>query len=300
MTSFLISIDDLGDDDIQHILSRSHEMSLSPKGRVDASPKLVGLLFLEPSLRTRVGFAAAAARLGWQSIDVAELRQSRTSMVEGFEDTLRTVAGYVDIVVARPARPLARTLRKRDFASPFVNGGDTGPTAEHPTQALLDIYSIEQWFGTISDIRLGICGDPRMRSVRSLMLLLTRRRPAWISIFAHTSHLAEITIPPPLAAVVDYRSLPDVDDINVLYVAGIPHASLPLRDRDRLLVTQSVMSRLPRDAIVLSPLPIIDEIDEEARRDRRVRMFWQSDQGLFVRMAVLEQLVSGQQAPAKN
>ena len=131
-----------------------------------------------------------------------------------------------------------------------------------------------------------------MRAVRSLLQLLVRRRPAWLSIIASPNHFTDDCIPPSLAAVSDLRTLPELNDVDVLYVAGIPHASLPLEERERFIVTPETLARLPQNSVVLSPLPIIDEIDELARRDRRVRAFWQSDQGLFVRMAVLEQIVA--------
>ncbi len=291
MDSLLLSISDLDDVDIDRILDRAEALSRSLRLGGDGTRRVVALLFLETSLRTRVGFATAAARLGWQPIEVLELRQSPTSMTERFEDTLRTVSGMADIVVSRPACPIDREMLDKHVVGAFINAGDTGPSAEHPTQALIDLYAIEQALGPISGLRLAICGDPRMRAVRSLVHLLARRRPARLSIIAAPSHRAAECIPPPLAAISDYRVLPELDDIDVLYVAGIPHASLPLDERARLIVTTDALSRLPQRSIVLSPMPIIDEIDHPARSDQRMRMFWQSDQALFVRMALLEEMV---------
>jgi aspartate carbamoyltransferase catalytic subunit len=213
-------------------------------------------------------------------------------MTESFEDTLRTVSGFVDVLVSRPGRPLDRATVEENVVSAFINGGDTGPRAEHPTQALVDIYAMEKALGPVSDLRIAICGDPRMRAVRSLLQLFARRRPSWLSIIASPSHLEADCIPEPLAAISDHRALSELDDIDVLYVAGMPHASLPLEERDGLIVTPETMSILPQHSIVLSPLPIVDEIDEVARRDTRARMFWQSDQGVFVRMALLEEIVA--------
>lgn len=291
MDPLLVSASDLHDVDIDRILHRAGALSRSLRVGSDGTMKVVALLFLETSLRTRVGFATAAARLGWQPIEVLELRQSPTSMTESFEDTLRTVSGMAEIVVSRPARPIGREMISKHVVSAFINAGDTGPSAEHPTQALIDLYAIEKALGPISGLRLAICGDLRMRAVRSLVHLLARRRPARLSIIAAPSHRAVECIPQPLAAISDYRVLPELDDIDVLYVAGIPHASLPLDERARLTVTTEALSRLPQRSIVLSPMPIIDEIDPAARSDQRMRMFWQSDQALFVRMALLEEIV---------
>jgi aspartate carbamoyltransferase catalytic subunit len=297
VTSFaLLSINDLTDDEIDRILARSHDLSASSPWSLPPSSRVVALLFLETSLRTRLGFATAAARLGWHSVDVFERRQSPTSMVESFEDTLRTVSGLVDVVVARPARALERdALQPHLDGTPLVNGGDTGPQAEHPTQALIDLFAIQRAKGNIGELRIGICGDPRMRAVRSLLLLLGRRPPLALTIFADATHHAQQLLPRSLASLTDFRDLPHVEHLDVLYVAGMPHQSLPLKDREQLIVDQASMSRLPPAAIVLSPMPVIDELDFAVRRDTRVQMFWQSDQSLFVRMAVLEFVVGTRQ-----
>lgn len=288
MRRVLVSVSDLQDEDLDRILARADKLSRERASIPSGPPRVIGLLFLETSLRTRVGFATAAARLGWSSVDIMELRQSPVSTVESFEHTLRTVSGYVDIVVVRPGRSLERGQLEEYLTCALINGGDRGAGAEHPTQALIDLYAIERARGQINGLHIGIVGDPGMRAVRSLLLLLSRRRPKWLSVYADASHEAEAAVPSALRAITDYRALPEVDDIDVLYVAGIPHESLPLADRERLLVAGPTMSRLPQDSIVLSPMPVIDEIGEAVQRDPRVRMFWQSDQGLFVRMAVLE------------
>jgi len=292
MDSHLLSISDLRDVDIDRILDGAEALSRSLQPGSDGTRRVVALLFLETSLRTRVGFATAAARLGWQPIEVLELRHSPVSMTESFEDTLRTVSGMADIVVSRPACPIDREMIAKHSVSAFINAGDKGPSAEHPTQALIDLRAIEAALGPISGLRVAICGDPRMRAVRSLVQLFVRRRPARLSIIAAPSHRAAECIPPPLVAISDHRALPELDDIDVLYIAGIPHASLPVDERARLILTTEALSRLPPRSIVLSPMPIIDEIDQSARRDQRMRMFWQSDQALFVRMALLEEIVS--------
>lgn len=288
MDRLLVSITDLEDEEIDRILAHAEEFSARHFRSAKGTPRLVGLLFLEASLRTRIGFAAAAARLGWQSVEVVERRESPASTIETFEHTLRTVSGYADIVVVRPGQSLAREDLDEWVASRLINGGDRGDKAEHPTQALIDFFAIQRARGRIGELHIGIVGDPHMRAVRSLLLLLSRKRPKRLSIFAGPTHDARAHVPPSLQAVTDYRVLPEVEDVDVLYVGGIPHNSLSLGERERLLVASPTMSRLSSEAIVLSPLPVIDEIDPLVQDDQRVRMFWQSDQGMFVRMAILE------------
>jgi aspartate carbamoyltransferase catalytic subunit len=287
MPRALISVDDLDEAEISTILTRATELERA-RAVMDKAGRVVGLLFFEASLRTRAGFAVAAARLGWTAVEVAAQRESPTSVAESVPDTLRTLSGMVDAIVARPGMPVDRRLVNDHVVCAYVNAGDTGPAAEHPTQALIDLYALERWRGPLSEIHLGICGDPRMRAVRSLLRILSRRPPRRISLYADDRHWSESSIPSSLAGIVDRRVLPQVDDLDVLYVAGIPHGALPLDARQRLIVTSAVMARLGPDAIVLSPLPLIDEVDPEVRADTRTWMFRQSDQGLLVRMAVLE------------
>lgn len=284
MPRTIISIDDLTGDEIDRILERTRlfeQTGAAPSGL----PRLVGLVFGEASLRTRVGFAAAATKLGWGFVDVFERRHSPTSMPESWEDTLRTLSGYVDVLVVRPGESLPRTVVVANSRVPYINAGGVGQGGEHPTQALIDLYAIERMRGSLSDLTVAICGDLRMRAVQSLLRLFTRRQPR---------RVIGITVPGlrspgdvPDGPAVEFREPWQVEDVDVLYVAGIPHLAISEPQRALLRITADTMNHLGPDAIVLSPMPVIDEIDGEARRDPRVRMFEQSDLGLFVRMAVL-------------
>lgn len=255
----------------------------------------MGLLFLETSLRTRVGFAAATARLGGQFIDIAERRGNTVSMPEGWADTLRVVSGYVDLIVARPGRPLdAWPPLTELLVSSFLNGGDAGPQGEHPSQALIDLYAIEQARGPVSGLTVAICGDLQMRAVRSLIRLFARFPPR---------HLVTISDPRlndnngndnngnDKNGNAEPRQPWDVGDVDVLYVAGIPHGALDEPGRARLRVDRKALAALSPDAVVLSPMPVIDEIATPARPDPRIGMFRQSDDALFVRMALIEALL---------
>jgi aspartate carbamoyltransferase catalytic subunit len=250
---------------------------------------LVGLLFLEVSLRTRVGFAAAAARLGGQAIEVNERRASAMAMPESWADTLRVISGTVDLVVARPGRQLDRAQLRPSLASSYLNGGDVGADSEHPSQALIDLYAIEQACGPVSQLTIAICGDLRMRAVRSLNRLFTRFPPRQLVQISDPRLQDEAS-----GVHLECRSPWELDDVDVLYVAGIPHGGLDEPGRARLRVDRRALEALPRGAVVLSPMPVIDEIATTARADPRVRMFRQSDDAVFVRMALIETLLSDQ------
>jgi aspartate carbamoyltransferase catalytic subunit len=239
-------------------------------------------VFFEESLRTRVGFASAAARLDWSVVVVDGLRLGATSMAESWEDTLRTLSGLVDVVITRPGMPLERSTVETHSRIPIINGGDRGSTAEHPSQALIDAFAIERLKGPIESLTVAVVGDLRMRAARSLLRLLERRRPAALVAITDDDFLG------PHAVNVERREPWRLDDVDVLYVVGMPHESLPLERRERLLVGEDALASLPADAVVLSPLPVIDEIAPAARHDRRIRIFDQSDWSVPVRVAILE------------
>lgn len=286
----VLSVDDLSDDTIRSVLDRAATHAERPVQPVSTRHPIVGLIFLEASLRTRVGFAAAALRLGWHTIDVVERRSSRTSKPESWQDTLRTVAGYADVLIARVGHPLARAELANWLTRPLLNGGDCGPTAEHPSQALIDLFAIER-LGPVSGLKIAICGDLRMRTVRSLLRLLARTPPRGLVLITDSPLITDEAAIRQLPSVAEYRSPWELADVDVLYVAGLPYGALPQRGRNRLRVGHTALAALPRDSIVLCPLPVIDEIDPDVRDDKRIMMFEQSNRGLFVRMALLEELL---------
>lgn len=290
MAKLVVSIDDLSDDEIGRVLRRASEFEKCTGNRGDESTRLVGLLFAETSLRTRVGFLAAAARLGWQGIDVFERRSSPTSMVESWGDTLETLCGYVDVLVVRAGEQLERSMLSERVSIPFLNGGSVGPDAEHPSQALIDLYAIERECGAVGDLKVAICGDLRMRAVRSLLKMFVRHPPRLLVLVTVPDLIGEGSLLRVLPTEVEFREGWDLEDVDVLYVAGIPHRAIPEGQRDLLRVTPHALGGLASHAVIFSPLPVIDEIDDSARTDPRIRMFGQSDRALFVRMALLELL----------
>jgi len=201
------------------------------------------------------------------------------------------VAGYSDVIVARPGQPFGHDELADAAACPVINGGDVGPGSQHPSQALVDLFAIQQLVGPVAGLRLAIVGDPRMRAVRSLLALLARRPPAALALVADAEHLGEACIPSALQSIVNVCSWNDLSEVGVIYIAGIPHGSLPLDRRNALLATAARVQALTAHCVLLSPMPVIDEMDACARRDARNRMFEQSDLGLYVRMAILEHVM---------
>ena len=281
---FVRTVDALTDSDVDWILGRAASHRSRPFAASGSPRAVIGLVFLETSLRTRIGFASAAARLGHATVEVTEPRHSDISMPESVEDTLRTVSGYSDVMVARVGVEL---LPPYGSTRTLISGGDRGPYAEHPTQALIDVFALRGLTTPLEEQTLAVCGDLGMRSVRSLFKLLARTPPGRLILVTDPA-LPHDDLPIELATVAEYRDLTDVGDAHALYVVGIPHGAVDETVRTRLRVTPEVLERLGADCAVLSPLPVIDEIDPAAMPDPRMRAFDQSDDGLFVRMAMLE------------
>jgi aspartate carbamoyltransferase catalytic subunit len=276
----LLSVDDLSNSDIDVILDQARAFAASSLS-IDSQRRVLGLLFLEESLRTRVGFGSAAIRLGWSPQTIDTLRVGPTSMAESWSDTIRTLSGLVDAMVIRPAMPIDRAAITTNSDVPVINGGDRGPLAEHPSQALIDMYAIEREWGAIANCTVALCGDLRMRSARSLLKLFARRSPH--RIVAITSD----QLIPDDALHLERREPWELHGVDVLYVVGIPHEALPLDERARLLIDTSALRQLPPEAIVLSPMPVIDELSPEAKLDSRIKLFEQNRASIAVRMAVL-------------
>lgn len=280
----LLGINDLTDDEVARLLLRARELAHGAGLNPPTRPAIIGLLFLEPSLRTRLGFATAAVRLGHQAVSVAEQRPTAEAFAESWEDTVRVASGYCDMLVARPGRPLVASLPAR---CPVLNGGDTGAAAEHPSQALIDIFAIEHLRGRVEELAVAIIGDVRMRAARSLLALLSRRPPRRTVVITHPTLMEGLALETRAWLSVD-NDVAAAQAVDVVYVAGMPHGSIDLESRRSLVVGEALLRNLAPDAVILSPMPVLDEVDPVVRADPRARFHEQSDLGLFARMALLE------------
>lgn len=281
----LLTVGDLTTVEIEACLARAESL----RSGTEPTPTLTGtlaLLFFEQSTRTRVAWEIAAYRLGLHAVGVYEPRATETSH-ESWADSLRVVADLVDVVVARPDTAFGPETATAEAPCPLINGGDRGPLAEHPTQALADLFAIRALAGDARSVTL--IGDPRMRAARSLIRLLDAATPYEVSTVTDSYYLDDETRAFLDAHGVTIAGPKDVADLapDVLYVIGMPHLSLPIERRNRLIVSEAAIRSLPDSTVVLSPMPVIDEIDEVARRDGRIQFYQQSRLALFVRMALL-------------
>ncbi len=299
----IVAVDQFERPWIERLFEETDRMrSLSP-GEPVLPRSILATLFYEPSTRTRLSFESAMLRLGGQIISTENAREFSSAIKgESVEDTVRIVAGYADAIVLRHHEQGAAHRAAAVSPVPILNAGD-GP-GEHPTQALLDLYTIGHELGRIDGLRVALVGDLRFgRTARSLARL-----------FRLTSGTELVFVSPPAvpmgddvraeldAAGITYRDEVDLatvlPEVDVVYQTRIQRERFATRDeydasRGVYVIDQAAMDRLNPDAIVLHPLPRVEEISPEVDRDPRAAYFRQAHNGVFVRMALLSTVIPG-------
>lgn len=291
----LLSPADLPRTLIEELLDRALAFEL---GGVDdrRQGSLLAAIFYEPSTRTRFSFEAAMHRLGGQVLSAESAdKASSAAKGESLEDAIRVISGYADAIVIRHPEVGAADCAARAAAIPVINAGD-GP-GHHPTQALLDLYTIRKELGRLDRLRVALVGDLRHgRTVRSLASLLA----------SFPDNELVLVSPPGLRLGEDVRA--HLGDTRVEETADLDHVlpSLDILYQTRIqaerfespeayeryrgiyVVTPEVMRRLPEHALLMHPLPRVGEIDPQVDSDPRAAYFRQTRNGLWVRMAVLD------------
>jgi aspartate carbamoyltransferase catalytic subunit len=288
---------------LEELFARADDIKAEPhrfSGRLNG--QVMAALFYEPSTRTRLSFEAAMLRLGGRTIGTDNAREfSSAAKGETLEDTMRIVSGYVDVIVLRHNEEGAARRAAAVSSVPIINAGD-GP-GQHPTQALLDLYTIRDELGHVDGIRIAMVGDlANGRTVRSLTYLLSKFRDIRVVFVAPPQvamrkdikdHLDEHRVP--WAETRDLNAvLPQVD---VVYQTRIQKERFPDEESYKAVkgvyrIDAAVMALLRRDAIVMHPLPRVDEIAPEVDADPRSAYFRQARNGLYIRMALLDKVLA--------
>lgn len=287
----LLRVSDLDVNAIDGILTRAEHARTESLGRLDGA--VITLVFLSPSTRTRLGFEIAVARLGGTAARLDGVRTTGPGLPpETLSDTVRVCSGLSDLVVVRADESQTLAADTESARCPVINAGDA---FEHPTQALLDRFAIEQLAGPIGELNIGICGDLTMRSTTSLVELLGVSPPRRLTLFAPPGRAPRVPLPPRLTALMDQPAEADFGEVDVLLMHGLPPGDgtdrLDDATRERWGLSARTIGSLAPGAIVLSPGPVIDEITPDCWRDPRVRVFEQADLGLFLRMGVLSRML---------
>jgi aspartate carbamoyltransferase catalytic subunit len=284
---------------LEEIFARADQLA----GRRDArlAGRIMATLFYEPSTRTRLSFESAMLRLGGAVVGT-EAAHEFSSAIKGetLEDTIRMVSAYADVIVLRHDQAGAAARAAAVSLVPVVNAGD-GP-GEHPTQALLDLYTIRSELGSVEGVHVAFCGDLRFgRTVRSLALLLSLHPGVRMTFVAPEVVQAGADLQARMAAAgVPFRLTDRLDDVidsvDVVYQTRIQKERFgDVVDLDAarraIRIDSRVMRSLPSRAIVMHPLPRVDEIATEVDADPRAAYFRQARNGVVIRMALLDLLL---------
>ncbi len=283
-------------------VTKEMEEVVSRYGSNILSRRLMASLFYEPSTRTRLSFESAMFRLGGQVITTESAREfSSAAKGETLEDTIRIVEGYSDVIVIRHFES-GSARRAAEVASvPIINAGD-GP-GQHPTQALLDVYTIRKEIGRLDDFKIAMVGDlANGRTVRSLTYLLSKYEG--VKIFFVAPRV--VRMKDDIKAHLDEHGIAweEADDLiavardaDVIYQTRIQRERFGDRIEDyekargKYVIDGTVMEALQDSSVVLHPLPRVDEIAPEMDGDPRSAYFRQAHNGLYIRMALLRMVL---------
>lgn len=267
-------------------------LASSMRGRILAS------LFYEPSTRTRFSFETAMQRLGGSVVSTENASQFSSAVKgETLEDTIRVVSGYADVVVLRHPEQGAAKRASLVSSVPIMNAGDGA--GEHPTQALLDLYTIRRELGKIDGLKVALVGDLlNGRTIHSLLYLLSVYKKVKVYLVSpprlctpqhYKEHLQN--------KKVEFEELSDLGkilgEVDVVYATRLQKERFQttLDSPDYFVINEASLSLLKEKSILLHPLPRVNEISPEVDKDPRAAYFRQARNGVFIRMALLESVL---------
>ncbi len=296
----IISIRDFSKDDLDQIYSKTDEIiKMNPEQRREiARGKTLGYLFFEPSTRTRLSFQSAMALIGGTSFGFADSTSSSIQKGESLADTVKIMAGYADAIVLRHSLDGSSKFAAEISDKPIINGGSG--TEEHPTQEIQDLYTIRKELGKIDGKNIGIVGDLKYgRTVYSLLYGLSNYdvnvhliSPESLKIRSDSTYNLKQNL-----TFTESENLDDhIEDLDVLYVTRIQKERFPdeeeyVKVKGSYVIGQDVVNKMKEDAILLHPLPRIDEISTDVDSAKQAKYFQQAEYGKFARAAILSLLL---------
>jgi len=303
----LIKVQQLTRATIDAIFAAAHQMK---DGNYDSQAlrgRLMVTLFYEPSTRTRLSHEIAMVNLGGTVISTDNARVfSSAAKGETLGDSFRVIGGYgPDIIVVRYDRKSELEEAQKQAGVPIINAGDG--TGQHPTQALLDLFTIKEKFGRIEGLHIVMAGDLKNgRTVRSLCYLIAKHFPGNV---IHLVSPGPAKMKEDVKAYlrkhdVEFDEAENLDDvlpvIDVLYQTRVqderykksPDLLAKVRQANkRLIIGPAALDQMKKEAIIMHPLPRVDEIEKSVDADPRAWYFRQAQNGLFVRMALLKMIL---------
>ena len=294
-----VNIQTLNREELLHLLEMAKEFEAHPNREL-LKGKVVATLFYEPSTRTRLSFETAANRLGARVIGFTDAKVSSVSKGETLKDTILMVSNYADVIVMRHHIEGAAQYASEVAPVPIVNAGDGAH--QHPSQCLLDLYTIQQTQGTLENLNIYLVGDLRYgRTVHSLLMAMRHFNPTF-----HFISPKELAMPEEYKLYcrkhgIKYEEHEEFDedviaDADILYMTRVQRERFfneedYLRLKDSYILTSDKLRGAKESLRILHPLPRVNEISVAVDDDPRACYFKQVQYGKYIRMALILKLL---------
>lgn len=291
----IVSIADYGPEKIQELLDMATEFEKAPNRRLLAG-KVVATLFFEPSTRTRLSFETAANRLGARVIGFTDPKVTSSSKGETLKDTIKMVSNYADVIVMRHKLEGAALYASEVTDVPIINAGDGSNL--HPSQTMLDLYSIYKTQGRLENLNIYMVGDLKYgRTVHSLLMSMRRYNPTF-----HFIAPRELEMPEEYKVYchregINYVEQTDftedtIADADILYMTRVQRERFTdlmeyERVKDAYILRADMLGKCRENMKILHPLPRVNEIAYDVDESRHAYYFEQAHNGLFARQALI-------------
>jgi len=298
MPKHLISIHDFSRDEILKTLKAAAAFEQNPSQPIFAD-KVIASIFFEPSTRTRLSFETAANRLGARVIGFSDIGNTSVTKGETLKDTIKMVSNYADLIVIR--HPLDGSARYASEVSsvPVINAGDG--TNQHPTQTMLDLYSILKTQGRLENLKINMVGDLKYgRTVHSLLQAMSHFNPSFLFTSPdelkmpqeYKEYLKKLNIP-----YQETKQLSDgINDADIIYMTRVQKERFtdPIeyeRVKNIYSLNLSMISNCKPNMKILHPLPRVNEISQDVDSSNHAYYFEQAENGVYTRMAIIALLL---------
>ena len=298
MKKDIISMNDMAKEEIMEILrlAKKNENTPEEEKLKILSGKIVSTLFFEPSTRTKMSFESAAYRLGANVLQLPPAEYSSLKKGESFLDTIKMVESYSDVIVVRHPFDGAARLASVTSIKPVINAGDG--SNQHPSQTLLDLYTILEEKGTLENLSIAFVGDLKYgRTVHSLMRALTHFNPTVYFVAPQILQMPDYLLENLRKNNIKYEILSDfrdcLDKIDVFYMTRIQKERfLDVDEYEKLkgvyiINKKNIIGKCKEDMIILHPLPRVDEISTDLDSTKHALYFKQAKNGIPIRQAMM-------------
>ncbi len=290
----LVSISDFSKEEILRIMDLAAEFEANPNQNL-LQGKVVASLFFEPSTRTRLSFETAINRLGGRVVGFSDSSSSSTTKGETLKDTIIMVSNYADLIVMRHPLEGAARYASEKSSVPVINAGDGAN--QHPSQTLLDLYSIRKTQGKLGNLKIAMVGDLKYgRTVHSLLMAMSHFNPIFYFVAPE-----DLKLPSEYKTFLKKNNIPFsehseindvINDVDILYMTRVQKErfSDPIeyeRVKNVYVLRNEMLENTKPNLKILHPLPRVNEIHTNVDGNTKAYYFQQAKNGVYARMAIM-------------